>query len=69
MTIMYPSTLVRTGTLGLCLEQCVVRWGIPGNFTVRKNYFLNCSKHLRDTLDKVRNKWRIFLAYDLGTFG
>jgi len=49
--------------------QCVVRWGIPGNFTVRKNYFLNCSKHLRDTLDKVRNKWRIFLAYDLGTFG
>ena len=49
--------------------QCVVRWGIPGNFTIRKQYFQNCSKHLQDTLDKVRNRWRIFLAYDLGTFG
>ena len=38
-------------------------------FSVKSQYLLNCSKQLKHTLDKVRNKWEIFMAYDLGTLG
>ena len=38
--------------------------------SIEKNeYLLQCSKNLSHVLDKVREKWKIFLAYDMGTFG
>ena len=40
-----------------------------GNFDGRSRRLLNCSKTLSHELDKIRDKWEIFLAYDLGTFG
>jgi len=39
-----------------------------GNILENK-YLLQCSNKLRHKLDKVRGKWRIFLAYDMGMFG
>ena len=49
---------------------CVLYYGIlRANFSVKSQYLLDCSKQLKQTLDKVRNKWEIFMAYDLGTFG
>ena len=49
---------------------CILRYEMPkASFSVKSQYLLNCSKQLRKTLDKIRNKWEIFLAYDLGTLG
>jgi len=48
---------------------CVLEYGVKGDFKTKSQYLLGCSKQLKHTLDKVRNKWRIFMAYDLGTFG
>ena len=42
---------------------------VRGNFTDQSKYLLQCSKRLGDVLDKVRKKWKIFLAYDMGMFG
>jgi len=42
---------------------------LAGNFTNKIKYLLECSKKMGNVLDKVREKWKIFLAYDLGTFG
>ena len=39
----------------------------PG--TKKEKYLLQCSKNLSHVLDKVREKWKIFLAYDMGTYG
>ena len=47
----------------------VMYYHYPNNFAGRSKYLLNCSKKLKNELNKVRNKWEIFLAYDLGTFG
>ena len=47
---------------------CVLRYGINRK-SLKNQYLLNCSKQLKHTLDKVRNRWEIFMAYDLGTFG
>jgi len=38
-------------------------------FDKRSEYLRECSKKLKNELDKVRNKWEIFLAYDLGRYG
>ncbi|XP_065900724.1 uncharacterized protein [Dysidea avara] len=38
-------------------------------FPQQSKYLLECSKKLKHELNKVRNKWEIFLAYDLGVFG
>ena len=40
-----------------------------GNILEEDKYLLQCSKSLKHVLDKVREKWKIFLAYDMGTFG
>jgi len=49
---------------------CVLRFGIKqADFSVKSEYLLNCSTQLKHTLDRVRDKWGIFMAYDLGTFG
>jgi len=48
---------------------CVLRNGVGGSFNEKSQYLLGCSTQLKHTLDKVRNKWGIFMAYDLGTFG
>ena len=42
---------------------------LKGSFTNQSKYLLQCSKCLSDVLDKVRNRWKIFLAYDMGLFG
>ena len=42
---------------------------LKGSFANQSKYLLQCSKRLSDVLDKVRNKWKIFLAYDMGLFG
>ena len=42
---------------------------LKGSFANQSKYLLQCSKHLRNVLDMVRNKWKIFLAYDMGLFG
>ena len=47
---------------------CVLRFQ-RGDFKQKSQHLLTCSKQLKHTLDKVRNKWGIFMAYDLGTFG
>jgi len=49
---------------------CILRYGMrKAGFSGKSQYLLNCSKQLRKTLDKVRNKWEIFMAYDLGMLG
>jgi len=48
---------------------CVLRYGVKGDFETKSQHLLSCSKQLKHTLDKVRNKWGIFMAYDLGTYG
>ena len=42
---------------------------LKGSFANQSKYLLQCSKRLRNVLDMVRNKWKIFLAYDMGLFG
>ena len=38
--------------------------------SIEKNeYLLQCSKNLSHVLDKVREKWKIFLSFDMGTYG
>ena len=39
------------------------------NFDGQRRQLQTCSKTLSHELDKIRNKWGIFLAYDLGMFG
>ena len=40
-----------------------------GGFPAETKHLLECSKNLSQELDKVRNRWKIFMAYDLGAFG
>ena len=42
---------------------------LQGSFADQSKYLLECSKNLSNVLDKVRRKWKIFLAYDMGIFG
>ena len=42
---------------------------LTGSFANHTKYLLHCSKTLGKVLDKVRRKWKIFLAYDMGMFG
>ena len=42
---------------------------LKGSFANQSKYLLHCSKTLGKVLDKVRRKWKIFLAYDMGMFG
>ena len=42
---------------------------LKGSFANQSKYLLECSKRLSNVLDKVRKKWEIFLAYDMGLFG
>ena len=42
---------------------------LQGSFANQSKYLLECSKNLSNVLDKVRRKWKIFLAYDMGIFG
>ena len=42
---------------------------LKGSFANQSKYLLQCSKNLSKVLDKVRSQWKIFLAYDMGTFG
>ena len=47
----------------------ILYYHVGNKFASRKTHLLECSKNLSQELDKVRNKWKIFMAYDLGTFG
>ena len=40
-----------------------------GNVVEQDKYLLRCSNKLGNVLDKVREKWKIFLAYDMGMYG
>ena len=42
---------------------------LKGSFANQSKYLLECSKCLSYVLDKIRQKWKIFLAYDMGIFG
>ena len=42
---------------------------LTGSFANQSKYLLQCSKSLNNVLNKVRTKWKIFLAYDMGMFG
>ena len=42
---------------------------LTGSFANQSKYLLECSKNLNNVLNKVRTKWKIFLAYDMGIFG
>ena len=42
---------------------------LKGSFANQSKYLLECSKRLSYVLDKIRRKWKIFLAYDMGKFG
>ena len=42
---------------------------LTGSFANQTKYLLQCSRNLSRVLDKVRKNWKIFLAYDMGTFG
>ena len=42
---------------------------LKGSFANQSKYLLQCSKTLGKVLDPVRKQWKIFLAYDMGTFG
>ena len=42
---------------------------LTGSFANQSKYLLECSKNLNNVLYKVRTKWKIFLAYDMGMFG
>ena len=57
--------------VGIVFRTHTVMYYLPGNpnFVQQSNYLLKCGKTLRETLDKIRNKWGIFLAYDMGTYG
>jgi len=45
------------------------KYGYAHNFTGMSQKLLQCSKQLKDELDKIRAQHEIFLAIDLGTFG
>jgi len=42
---------------------CVMHYVARGDFETKSQLLLNCSKQLKHTLDKVRNKWEIFMAW------
>ena len=42
---------------------------LKGSFANQSKHLLECSKRLSNVLDKIRQKWKIFLAYDMGKFG
>ena len=42
---------------------------LTGSFANQSKYLLECSQNLNNVLNKVRTKWKIFLAYDMGMFG
>ena len=67
----YVSKYIGTGKyVGIVfITHTVLEYGTEGNFKKKGEYLLHCSKQLKHILDKVRNKWGIFMAYDLGTFG
>ena len=59
--------------VGIVFRTHTVMYYLPGgnhrDFVQQSKHLLKCSKTLHKTLDKIRNKWGIFLAYDLGTYG
>ena len=48
--------------------ECVMYYH-PGTLDAKRTHLFNCSKKLSNVLNKIRNKWDIFLACDLGPFG
>ena len=42
---------------------------LKGSFANQTKYLLQCSRTLREVLNPIRTQWKIFLAYDMGTFG
>jgi len=55
--------------IGVVFRTQAVMHYSPGDFDQRSKHLLDCSKRLRDVLDKIRSKWEIFLTYDLGLYG
>ena len=56
--------------LGITFRTHNVLHYAPGvNFVQKSKYLLECSKNLSHLLDRIRNKWELFLAYDMGTYG
>jgi len=41
----------------------------PGTLDAKIKHLFDCSKKLRNVLNKIKNKWEIFLACDLDSFG
>ena len=55
--------------VGIIFRTHCVLFYFAGSFDVKKKHLLSCSKQLSDVLNKIRNKWEIFMAYDLDSFG
>jgi len=55
--------------VGIVFRTHTVMYYFHGDFAQQSNHLLKCGKKLHKTLDKIRDKWGIFLAYDMGTYG
>jgi len=56
--------------LGITFRTHNVLHYAPGvNFAQKSKYLLECSKNLSHLLDRIRSKWGVFLAYDMGAYG
>jgi len=55
--------------IGIVFRTHCVLFYFAGTFDTKKKHLFECSKKLNDVLNKIRNKWEIFLAYDLDSFG
>jgi len=55
--------------IGVLFRAQAVMYFTSGEFNFKSKILLDCSESLRHELDKIRKKWAIFLAYDLGRFG
>ena len=55
--------------IGISFRTHYVMYRFRGSFDEKQKHVLQCSKELNHELNKIRNKWDIFLAIDLDTFG
>ncbi|XP_065905247.1 uncharacterized protein [Dysidea avara] len=56
--------------IGIAFRTHNVLYYAPGHHLAEKSkYLFDCSKSLSHLLEKIRSKWGIFLAYDMGTYG
>ena len=55
--------------VGVVFRTHCVLYFTRGTLDAKRKHLFDCSEKLRKVLNKIRNKWEIFLAYDLDSFG